>query len=69
VAVRKGGKWLWFFPAAILLHALVDGLAVILSKSAGYCAIESIVMAMAIAVAGLAWLVARKAFPTVQEEG
>ena len=68
VAVRKGGKWLWFFPVAILLHALVDGLAVILSKSAGYCAIESIVMGMAIAVAGLAWLVARKAFPVAQEE-
>ena len=68
VAVRKGGKWLWFFPVAILLHALVDGLAVILSKSAGYCAIETIILAMAIAVAGLAWLVARKAFPTVQEE-
>ena len=67
-AVRKGGKWLWLFPAAILLHALVDGLAVILSKSAGYFAIESIVMAMAVAVAGLAWLVARKAFPKVQEE-
>ena len=68
VAVRKGGKWLWFFPVAILLHALVDGLAVILSKSAGYCAIETIILAMAIAIAGLAWLVARKAFPTVQEE-
>ena len=67
-AVRKGGKWLWLFPAAILLHALVDGLAVILSKSAGYCAIETIVMAMAVAVAGLAWLVARKAFPKVAEE-
>ena len=68
VAVRKGGKWLWLFPAAILLHALVDGLAVILSKSVGYFAIESIVMALAIAVAGLAWLVASKAFPTAQEE-
>ena len=68
VAVRKGGKWLWFFPAAILLHALVDGLAVILSKAVGYFAIESIVMAMAIAVAGLAWIVARKAFPKVAEE-
>ena len=68
VAVRKGGKWFWFFPVAILLHALVDGVAVVLSKSAGYCAIESIILAMAIAVAGLAWLVAKKAFPTVQEE-
>ena len=68
VAVRKGGKWLWFFPVAILLHALVDGLAVILSKAVGFFAIESIVMAMAIAVAGLAWIVARKAFPKVAEE-
>ena len=68
VAVRKGGKWLWLFPAAILLHALVDGLAVILSKAVGYFAIETIVMALAIAVAGLAWLVARKAFPKVAEE-
>ena len=67
-AVRKGGKWRWLFPAAILLHALVDGLAVILSKAVGYFAIETIVMALAIAVAGLAWLVARKAFPKVAEE-
>ena len=67
-AVRKGGKWLWLFPAAILLHALVDALAVILSKSASILVIELIVMALAIAVAGLAWIVARKAFPKVAEE-
>ena len=67
-AVRKGGKWLWLFPAAILLHALVDALAVILSKSASILVIELIVMALAIAVAGLAWLVARKAFPKVAEK-
>ena len=67
-AVRKGGKWLWLFPAAILLHALVDGVAVILSKSASMPALEFIVMAIAVAVAGLAWLVARKAFPKVAEE-
>ena len=67
-AVRKGGKWLWLFPAAILLHALVDALAVILSKSASILVIELIVMALAIAVAGLAWLIARKAFPKVAEE-
>ena len=65
-AVRKGGKWLWFFPAAILLHALVDGLAVILSKSAGMVTVELIIMALAIAVAALAWLVARRAFPKEQ---
>ena len=63
VAVRKGGKWLWLFPAAILLHALVDGLAVILSKSAGMVTVELIVMALAIAVAALAGMVARRAFP------
>ena len=62
-AVRKGGKWLWLFPAAILLHALVDALAVILSKSAGMVMVELIVMALAIAVAALAWVVARRAFP------
>ena len=67
-AVRKGGKWLWLFPVAILLHALVDGLAVILSKSASIPAVEMIILAMAVAVAGLAWLVARKAFPKVAEE-
>ena len=59
-AVRKGGKWLWLFPAAILLHALVDGLAVILSKSATMLATEAIIFAMAIAVAGLAYMVARR---------
>ena len=59
----SGGKWLWLFPAAIGLHALVDGLAVILSKSAGMVTVELIIMALAIAVAALAWLVARRAFP------
>ena len=34
VAVRKGGKWLWLFPAAIALHAIVDAGAVLLQKSA-----------------------------------
>jgi uncharacterized membrane protein YhfC len=62
-AARKGGKWLWLFPAAILLHALVDGIAVILSKNTGTVAVELIILAIAVACAGLAWLVARKAFP------
>ena len=62
-AARQGGKWLWLFPAAILLHALVDGVAVILSKSAGMVTVELIVMALAIASAALAWGVARRAFP------
>ena len=62
-AARKGGKWLWLFPAAILLHALVDGIAVILSKSVNLVTVELILLAMAIAVAALAWMVARRAFP------
>ena len=61
-AARKGGKWLWLFPAAILLHALVDGIAVILSKSAGMVTVELIILALAIAVAALGWFVAKKAF-------
>lgn len=62
-AVRKAGKWLWLYPAAILLHALVDGVAVILSRGGvGNVAIEFILMAMAIATAAIAWMVAKKAF-------
>ena len=57
-----GGKWFWLFPAAILLHALVDAIAVILSKHTGMVSVELIVMALAFAVAAIAWLVARKAF-------
>jgi uncharacterized membrane protein YhfC len=62
-AARRGGKWLWLYPAAILLHALVDGIAVILSKHTGMVPTELIVMAIAFATAALAWLVARRAFP------
>ena len=60
VAVRRGGKWLWLFPAAIALHALVDTGAVLLQKSVGMVPLELIVMAEAIAVAGLAYLVVKK---------
>ena len=62
-AARKGGKWLWLFPAAILLHALVDGIAVILSKHTGTVVVELVILSLAIAVAGLAWIVSRRAFP------
>ncbi len=60
VAVRKGGKWLWLFPAAIALHALVDAGAVLLQKSAGMVTLELIVTAEAIAVAAIGYLVAKK---------
>lgn len=59
-AVRKGGKWLWLFPAAILLHALVDALAVIISKSVGMLATEIVVFALAIAVGAIGWMLAKR---------
>lgn len=59
-AVRKGGKWLWLFPAAILLHALVDALAVIISKNAGMLQTEIVVFALAIAVGAAGWMLAKK---------
>ena len=59
-AVRKGGKWLWLFPAAILLHALVDAGAVLLQKSAGMVPLELIVTAEAVAVAAIGYMVAKK---------
>ena len=60
VAVRKGGKWLWLFPAAIVLHAIVDAGAVMLQKSAGMVPLELIVTAEAIAVAAMGYMVAKK---------
>jgi uncharacterized membrane protein YhfC len=59
-AVRKGGKWLWLFPAAILLHAGVDAQAVILSKAASMPALEAIIFAESIAIAGIAYMVGRR---------
>ena len=59
-AVRRGGKWLWLFPAAILLHALVDGIAVILSKSVSMAFVELIILALAIAVGAMGWMLGRK---------
>ena len=59
-AVRKGGKWLLLFPAAILIHALVDGVVVVLQKSVSLVLLEVIIMAMAFCLAAVAFLVARK---------
>ena len=59
-AVRKGGKWLWLFPAAIALHAFVDAGAVLLQKSVGMVPLELIVTAEAIAVAAIGYMVAKK---------
>lgn len=60
VAVRKGGKWLWLFPAAIFLHAIVDAGAVLLQKSVGMVPLELIITAESLAVAALAYWVAKK---------
>ena len=59
-AVRKGGQWLWLFPAAILLHAWVDAGAVLMQKSVGMVQLELILSAEAVAVAAIAYKVARK---------
>ena len=59
-AVRGGGRWVLLFPLAILIHALVDFIAVILSKSAGMVPLELIVTALALATAAAAaWLLWR----------
>lgn len=59
-AVRKGGKWLWLFPAAILLHFLVDACAVVISKNASMAFTEVVIFAMALAVGAMGFLLARK---------
>ena len=60
VAVRKGGKWLWLFTAAIALHAFVDAGAVLLQKSAGMVPLELIVTSEAIAVAAIGYMLSKK---------
>ena len=61
-AVRKGGKWSWLFPAAILIHAVVDGSLVVMQKSMSTAALEAVCFAMAIILAVFAYWVARNAF-------
>ena len=58
-AVRRGGKWLWLFPAAFFLHFLVDAVTVILSKTVSMVAVEAIVFAMAVAVGAIAFMLAK----------
>ena len=59
-AVRRSGKWLWLFPAAILLHALVDAVAVVLSKSVSMATVEVVICAIAVAVGAMGWMLGRK---------
>ena len=66
-AVRKGGKYLWLFPAAILIHFLVDAGAVVLSKTSTMVITEIILSAEAIAVAAIAFMVAKQLKELVTE--
>ena len=59
-AVRRGGKWLWLFPAAILMHALVDAMAVLLSKSVSMAALEIVICAIAVTVGAMGWMLGKK---------
>ena len=59
-AVRKGGKWRWLFPAAILLHFVVDACTVVLAKRVSMASVELILSALAIAVGAIGWMLARK---------
>ena len=66
-AVRKGGKYLWLFPAAIFIHFLVDAGAVVLSKSTTMVATEIIIMAEAIATAAIAYMIGKQLKEPVTE--
>ena len=59
-AVRKGGKWLWLFPAAILMHFVVDASAVLLMNAVSMAVLEVIISALAIAVGAAAMMLAKK---------
>lgn len=58
-AVRKGGKWLLLFPAAIAMHAFVDASAVMLNKSIAMVPLEIIISAEAIATAAIGYMVTK----------
>lgn len=55
-AAKKPGK-LWFYPLAILLHALVDGLTVILAAHIPVVAVEGCLVALAVILALIARIV------------
>ena len=59
VAVRKGGKWLWLFPAAIALHALVVGGFTMLRYSVGRVTLDLVLTAAAVAVAVFAYRIVK----------
>lgn len=66
-AVCKRGKWLWLFPAAIALHALVDAGAVILQQSVGLVPLEIIITAEAVAAAAIGYMVTKRSLAIYPE--
>ena len=62
--MRKGGRFIWLYPVAILLHALVDGIAVMMSGQVSNVVIEIVIMSMAIAIASLAFIIDQKYKPS-----
>ena len=55
-AAKKPGKG-WLFPLAILLHAILDGLTVILAARLPVVAVEGCLVAIAAVLAGIACIV------------
>ena len=55
-AVKKPGKG-WLFPLAILLHAILDGLTVILAARLPVVAVEGCLVVIAAVLAGIACIV------------
>ena len=53
---------MWLLPAAILIHAFVDGLLVFLQKSVSMFGLEAICFVEAIIIACFALFIAKKAW-------
>lgn len=61
-AVKNGGRHFLLFPLAIFFHFFVDASTVILNgKGVNIVIIETIVMAMAIAIVAITWQISKKA--------
>jgi len=54
-----GKRW-WLLTAAILLHAAVDAVAVMMKDCGSYVMVEAIICSMAIAIAAMAFMIWKK---------
>jgi len=59
-AAKRGGKAFWFLPLAILLHAMLDGVAYVINQQFGIVAAECCIFAMTVAISSIAVLLWRK---------